>query len=195
MITFDEATHKYWGDEMQELTPVTALLKQYGITSDYSFVNEAVLEKACNLGTEVHKDIENYLQGSDNFTHPEHVERFIEITKAQDITWFGSELIVGNKAVAGTIDHLGNSVEGIILCDTKTGSTVNKMACRWQLSIYAELLFQSMGQVVNKIAVIHNRGDKSKFIPLDYIPLFVVRRLLTLEQDRQEFMEILEGKL
>lgn len=195
MITFDEATHTYWGDEMQPLTPVTELLRQYGITSSYAFVNEEVLAKASEFGTEVHKDIENYLQGSDSFLHPDHVDRFVEITKENEITWYGSELIVGNEAVAGTIDHLGHYVGGIILCDTKTGTAVNKRACRWQLSVYAELLHHCTGQIVNKIAVIHNRGAKAKFIPLDFIPLRVVKALLETERTKQEFISMLEEEL
>lgn len=195
MITFDEATHAYWGSEMQRLTPVTALLKQYGITSDYSFVNEAVLEKAATLGTEVHKDIENYLQGSDSFLHPEHVERFAEITKAQGINWFGSEMIVGDDYIAGTIDHVGYRGDTLVLSDTKTGSAVNKTACRWQLSLYAHLYYLITGAVVHEISVIHNRGDKAKYIPLEFIPRDAINLLLLAEESRRDFMELLERKM
>ena len=139
MINFDENTHTYTDEGGKQLISVTTLLKQAGITPNYDYVNQEVLQKAAERGTLVHKEIEDYIKkGEIGFTT--ELKEFINYIQRNKLKVIASEKVVYNDVVAGTIDLIVETEQGsIIYVDFKTTSTIHKQGVSWQTSMYKDL--------------------------------------------------------
>lgn len=104
---FKEDNHTYWINDRQ-LISVTQLLKKHNLATDYSAVNPEVLNAKAERGTYIHKEIEHYLKkGETGFTS--ELQDFIDWQEKNKVTTVGSEVIVNNDIIAGTIDFIADS--------------------------------------------------------------------------------------
>ena len=188
--TFIKENHTYWlGDK--QLISVTQLLKKHGLASSYGSAPEEVLRLKSERGTLIHEEIERYLKhGELGFTSEQ--EEFITLASELGLKDMVAEEIVNNDLVAGTADlmatrlmltRIGNSGEvaqyiGTVLVDYKTSLTIDKEACRWQLSLYEYL----SGKRFDEFYVLH-LGKMVPPIPLERIPTEEVEKLLECERN------------
>lgn len=181
-IRFDEANHQYFlvgKDGEKELISVTTLLKKHGLTPDYSFVNENVLEAKADRGTIVHKELEAYIKnGEVGFTS--ELEIFINFCLTNNITPKQSEFIVFNNDIAGTVDITGTIGKETFLGDFKTTSSLNKEAVSWQLSLYQYLT----GKKFDKLICFHFKDENSlRSVEISPIPTEEIERLIECESN------------
>ena len=176
---FNKENHTYTLDG-KILISVTQLMRKHGLAPDYSGINETVLQRKAERGTLIHEEIERYIKhGELGFTSEQ--DDFIGFAKELGLKNMRSEQIVNNDLVAGTIDLMAERVAGKatikVLADYKTGTTVDKEAVRWQLSLYECL----SGEKFDEFYVFH-LCEKSKYIPLEHIPAEEVEKLLECER-------------
>ncbi len=177
--TFNKENHTYTLDG-KILISVTQLMRKHGLAPDYSGINEAVLQRKAERGTLIHEEIERYIKhGELGFTSEQ--DDFIGFAKELGLKNMRSEQIVNDDLVAGTIDLMAERVAGKatikVLADYKTGTTVDKEAVRWQLSLYERL----SGEKFDEFYAFH-LCEKSKYIPLEHIPAEEVEKLLECER-------------
>ena len=176
---FNKENHTYTLDG-KILISATQLMRKHGLAPDYSGINETVLQRKAERGTLIHEEIERYIKhGELGFTSEQ--DDFIGFAKELGLKNMRSEQIVNNDLVAGTIDLMAERVAGKatikVLADYKTGTTVDKEAVRWQLSLYERL----SGEKFDEFYVFH-LCEKSKYIPLEHIPAEEVEKLLECER-------------
>jgi len=175
MIQFDEATHKYYNG-LDELISVTTLLKKHGIAPDYSNVDKKVLKCAADKGTAIHEMISEFVdfgEFDENSPYADHVRRFARESVSEGLEYAYSEIVLGNDIVAGTTDLMSPDS----MADIKTGQTIDKEYCRWQLSIYDYLAGPG-----RQLHIIHLTDEFCKFIPVQPVPIFEIERLLECER-------------
>lgn len=141
-VSFDEATHTYVGTVSKApYISVTTLLKKFGMTpSEYAVIPAAILAAKAKYGTEVHKALEEYINGDTSQLIIPEVAAFAEWLKSVSMSTLDctSEQKVFNEyyKIAGTVDlQIWN-----IVADFKTTATLHIVPVMWQLSLYNFLL-------------------------------------------------------
>lgn len=198
-LRFIEETHQYFLGK-KELICVSDLMKKHKLSTDYSMVNEDVLNAKADRGTLIHKEIEDYVKtGERGFTN--ELYDYIELAKGKLVP-SNAELRVHNGFIAGTIDQIGfdlvNNVDYVL--DIKTGSKTDYSALQWQLSLYSLLLGNNRPQ---KLYCAH-LCDKPKMFEVAPIPREEVEKLLECEKKGEiyqptqiaipQFNELMEAK-
>ena len=136
-VFFDETSHSYLLDDGSLLIGVTTLMKKHGLSPDYSGIPEAVLRKAAEEGTAIHKEIEDYDNGI-SVLNTELIDGYRKL----GLKHICSEYLVSdNKTVASSIDGVyeGPKPNTVILVDYKTTQKVHTRALEWQLGFYRTL--------------------------------------------------------
>lgn len=175
MIQFDAENHKYYNG-LDELISVTTLLKKHGLAPDYSAVNRDVLQTAADKGTDIHAVVSNFIdfgEADEDSPYAEHLRKFAYAVVAEGLEFENSEIILGNDITAGTADLISDEY----LADIKTGQTIDKDYCKWQLSIYDYLAGPG-----RKLHIIHLTDEFCKIIPVQPVPVFEIERLLECER-------------
>lgn len=180
-VYFDSLTHSYWlGDK--SLIGVTSLMKKHGLSANYADIPQAVLDKAAERGTAVHKMLEDY----DNGVAVEDTT-LIKGYRALGLKVIMSEYLVSDNAVvASSIDKvIATDDENVVdLGDVKNTSTLHIGPLEWQLSIYAYLFEkQNKGMKVRNLYAIHTHNDKAKLVPINRLPDAEVKALIKAEKD------------
>lgn len=181
-VKFDQFTHTYlMGDKV--LMGVTSLMRKHGLGADYSGIDEEVLAKAAQRGTEIHQLLEDYDNGEAVVETPE-LKAYKKLKLKVDHSEY---LISDNDIVASSIDKVLH--DGSI-ADVKTTSEIHTKAVTWQTSIYAYLFEkQNPGLKVPHLYVIHVRDGKAKVKELNRIPDERVEALLKAEKDGVLFVD------
>ena len=180
-VKFDALTHSYFTSENKRLIGVTSLMSKHGLSPDYSNVPEAVLKKAADRGTAVHRLFEAYDNG-------EAVEETPELTAYRKLGLhvLSSEYLVSdNQTVASSIDKVVYVDENTVdLADIKTTSVLHKEAVAWQLSIYKHLfLLQNPGITVRNLFAIWVKNGKATQETVQEVDPSEVERLLKCEKE------------
>lgn len=200
-VYFDEITHSYYIKD-KRLKGVTTLLHEKGLAPDYGFVKEEVLQYAADRGSAIHKTLEDYDNG-ELVMQPIKVGNNEFNTSAELVAYQGlflkvaaSEYLVSdNVNIASKIDKVleGSRVNRAVLADIKTTSSVDKVYCSWQLSIYAYLFeLQNPTIQVEGLKVIHIREGKAKEIEVERVSDDRVINLI--ESDKAGDLFVDEGK-
>ena len=185
-VYFDDLTHSYLTDEGVFLMGVTSLMRKHGLSPDYTDIPAAVLNKAAERGSKVHKDIELYCKGNLGVVMTPELRAFIKC----GIKWVANEYLVSdNEIVASSIDIVADSGDGKYdLIDVKTTSTLHIEPLSWQLSIYAYLFeLQNPDLKVGKLYGLHIRGSKAKMVEVERKPAEEIERLFQAERDGRFF--------
>ncbi len=135
MIEFIESSHTYLLDGVI-IPSVSNILSTVLFPNKYSAVNPAVLERAAQFGTNVHKAIET---GFDLFLTEQEQEvydRYLELVIKHNIKPSINERIVNTNDYAGTLDMIGHVGFDLSLLDIKTTYQLDKEYLSWQLSFY-----------------------------------------------------------
>lgn len=181
---FRESDHTYWLGNKQ-LISVTQLLKKHGLSSDYGDVDADVLRAKSARGTQIHKEIEEYIKNGEVGFSRELVD-FIDIVEKRGLCEMQSEVIVNNDLVAGTFDLLAKTREGkTILVDNKTTAGADKRAWAWQLSLYEYL----RGEPVDELYIFHFSSKKNDEVAIERIAPEEIAQLLECERNGEIYQE------
>jgi ATP-dependent exoDNAse (exonuclease V) beta subunit len=218
-LQFDPGKHKYYYAD-RELVSVTQLISRYfkpfnsyavasslvkkGVSQDpespyYQMDARQIIESwnkngttSRDLGTQLHFDIDNFLSRklppTRNCKEWNQFMRFLE--DHPDWTLIASEMQIHNDHIAGTIDCLMHSPEGVVLLDWKRCKRIdysgykrgiglmdhaddcNYVKYSLQLSIYQELYETITGTpIVRKYLVIFHE-DKDNYEMIECLPLY-----------------------
>ena len=187
-VKFDALTHSYFTNGNKRLIGVTSLMAKHELSPNYSNVLSAVLKKAAERGTAVHKLIEAYDNG-------ETVEETPELTayRKLGLKIVASEYLVSdNEFVASSIDKVVFVDENTVdLADIKTTSVLHKEAVNWQLSIYKYLfLLQNPHIKVRNLFAIWVRNGKAQIENVGVeIPVKEIQRLFKCEREGVLYVE------
>ena len=187
-VLFNEEQHTYTLGELS-LSGITSIIHRYIFPDMYAAVSQAVLDKAAERGSRIHKNIELLQAGVIEPNDVEEIRPFVDATK--DIHFVASEYLVSdNQSVASSIDLIGEDDNGIVLYDIKTTSVLNMEYLQWQLSIYAYLFEgQNEGLQVAALNAIHIRGNKCQIVPITRLPNeYVVALLDAYRNDADTFI-------
>lgn len=184
-VRFDELTHRYLlfeeGGGMRLLKGVTTLMREHGLSPDYSGIAPEVLRRAAERGTAVHHLLEDYDSGKAVVDTPE-----LKAYKRLKLHVIASEYLVSdNEMIASSIDKVIHVDESTVdLGDVKTTSELHTDAVAWQLSIYKALFeAQNPGIRVRSLYGIHVRDGRAKIVQVAPVPPERVAELLRCERD------------
>lgn len=145
-LEFVAKTHIYtvYGDEIPS---VTTILKKSDVYSDYSHVPEHILMRAAEIGTTVHKSVENHIiYGTNLYTDDNsanaYLDGFVMFLRENDFEPIHTEIQLYDPDLwyAGTVD-LWCRINGVLyVIDIKTTNKLNKEAIEMQLAAYKNLI-------------------------------------------------------
>ena len=183
MIQFDETTHTYTKDNNPYIS-VTTLIKQFGLSPDYSGIPKEILEKAAARGNATHKDLENFIKQGTTTNNPDLINfsKYVAIRNI-NLTTAKSEQIVYDDQylIAGTVDFQYFDGDDDIIADFKTTSSIHWDAVSWQLSLYAYMICQGdiLQYYMKHLKVFHMYNGKFTVRDVPTIDYDEVVKLLT----------------
>lgn len=184
-IFFDETSHSYVLDGDELLMGVTELMRKHNLGADYSGIPDSVLKRAAEVGTGLHKEIQDYENGESVFA-----SELIDEYKKLGLKFIESEYQVSDfSLVASAIDMVyeGSARDKAILVDIKSTEKLHRRSLEWQLGIYRTLFeAQNPGIEVEALFCLHidkkTRRIKG-FIPIDGVSADEVKSLLSTEAE------------
>ena len=162
-LTFEEAPHIYRLNGF-EVPSVTTLMKPLS-NEVYGTVDEAVLNRAAQRGTEVHETIETLVKyGIEDCASENrgYLEAFKAWLKDHHVDPVASECRLYHKSLryAGTAD-LPSLIDGrLTMVDVKTTASLIEMLARVQLEAYVQG-YSSHGVAFEQKAILHLKKDGS----------------------------------
>ena len=192
-IHFDEEKHSYYvGNTL--IGSVSSLLKQKGVATDYSAVDEEILERARMRGTAIHLQVEEALKTGDLFEVEDEaleIVKFINEQAKPGCISLEQQVYSLNEycPYGGRYDILIESKDDkVILYDIKTykgWSSQKELQVKWQLSLYAYALESCGAGKIDEIGVL--RFDDNKKLICQKLRLFDKSAvLLFLQKDKVE---------
>lgn len=166
---------EYYDDEHMYLVngvivpSITQLLKKrFG--GKYDGVNSAVLNKAAEEGTKVHKAIELYCKNGEE-SDIEELRNFKFLRKKYGFEVLDNEVPIilfdeGEPIAAGRLDMVLKMGDDIGLADIKRTSVLDKEYVGLQLNLYRLAYQQCYGTEITILKAIHLREDKRKFVDI-----------------------------
>lgn len=166
---------EYYDDEHMYLVngvivpSITQLLKKrFG--GKYDGVNSAVLNKAAEEGTKVHKAIELYCKDGEE-SELEELRNFKFLRKKYGFEVLDNEVPIvlfdeGEPIAAGRLDMVLKMGDDIGLADIKRTSVLDKEYVGLQLNLYRLAYQQCYGTEITILKAIHLREDKRKFVDI-----------------------------
>lgn len=165
---FDEENHWYFVGN-KPIKSVSAILKEKGISPDYSFVDKEVLQKASLRGTAIHLQVEEALRYDDlNECEDEALEivNYIKSQAKDGCISLEQQVYSLNELepYGGRYDILiENKDNQVVLYDIKTyksWSSQKELQVKWQLSLYAYAIESCGAGKIDKIAVLRFDDEK-----------------------------------
>ena len=167
-IEYLDESHTYLIDGVQ-VPSVTQILK-VKFAKKYKFVKPAVLNRAAEEGTKVHKAIEDYCKtGKDDGS--DELRNFKFLQRSYGFKVLGNEIPVilfrGSKPIAaGRFDLLLEKDGQKGIADIKRTSVLDKEYLFYQLNLYRMAYIQSYGGEIDFLKGIHILPDKRKYVDI-----------------------------
>ena len=167
-LEYIDETHTYLYDGIV-LPSITQLLKcKFG--SKYDGIPKAVLNRAAELGTAVHKAIEDYERQGIETDLPE-LHGWKSLKKAHGFDSIDNEVPVvlfkdGEAVAAGRLDLVLVEKYSIGLGDIKRTSTLDKNYLTYQLNCYRKAYTQCYNAEIAFLRGVHLRNDVRKYIDI-----------------------------
>lgn len=165
-IEYIDETHTYLVDGLI-LPSITQILK-VKFKNKYNGVNQKVLNKASEKGTEVHEAIETLCKTGE-VKHLKEVKNFMFLQKQYNFKVIDNEVPVilfkDNEPIAcGRLDLVINIDNKIGLADIKRTSTLDKEYLAYQLNLYKIAYEQCYNKKIEFLKGVHLREDIRKFV-------------------------------
>ena len=167
-VQFDEAAHRYMyfdGETMRELTGVTAAIaRKLGKSFPQ---NSATVQLACSYGSQVHKEIERWIEeGKEPDTEngkwlKDVIIDFQEKAGRVATQKLNAEVTVSDfETTASNVDIVLHTLEGVFLFDIKTGGFDRKY-CTMQLNAYRLMYENSYDEKVLGLYVLNTKSRRT----------------------------------
>lgn len=182
-VYFDPEEHKYYVDG-EEVPSVTTMLQSH-FGNSYAAVRPDILEASARYGTNVHNQIEHFIDLRKEDPNVEIVSEYDEVKNYFEfvepiykISPIMTEKVIvlcfaGKVVAAGRFDMLCTVDGKMTLVDFKTTSTLKKQLVAAQLNLYLTGLLHS-GYVKDisdiNLGAIHLCGSKSVYVPMTKFP-------------------------
>lgn len=165
-IEYIDETHTYLVDGLI-LPSITQILK-VKFKNKYNGVNQKVLNKASEKGTEVHEAIETLCKTGE-VKDLKEVKNFMFLQKQYNFKVIDNEVPVilfkDDKPIAcGRLDLVINIDNKIGLADIKRTSTLDKEYLAYQLNLYKIAYEQCYNKKIEFLKGVHLREDIRKFV-------------------------------
>ena len=190
-IFFDATSHSYLLDGEVLLMGVTELMAKHGLSADYSGIKKEVLDHAAELGTELHKELQDYENGVTIFA-----TELIDEYKKLGLKFVESEYPVSDyEQVASAIDMVyeGSKPNTVILVDIKATEKYHRRSLEWQLGIYRNFFeAQNPGIEVEGTYCLHLDKKTRRirgFYPVDAVSDDEVAALLHAEKEGLQYID------
>lgn len=162
-VQFDEVAHRYFY-EGRELSGVTqAIARKLGKNFPK---NSTVVQLACSYGSQVHKEIERWVEeGKEVETEngkwlKDAIIDFQSKVGRVETQKLNSEVTVSNfETTASNVDVVLHTLEGVFLFDIKTGSFDRKY-CTYQLNAYRLMYEASYNEKVLGLFVLNTKSKR-----------------------------------
>lgn len=162
-VQFDEVAHRYFY-EGHELSGVTqAIARKLGKNFPK---NSTVVQLACSYGSQVHKEIERWIEeGREVETEngkwlKEAILDFQNKAGRVETQKLNSEVTVSDfEKTASNVDIVLHTLEGVFLFDIKTGSFDRKY-CTMQLNAYRLMYENSYNEKVLGLFVLNTKSKR-----------------------------------
>jgi hypothetical protein len=164
ILEFIPETHQYIVDGI--LVPCVSNILAYKF-NDYTGVSREVLQRASELGTELHRSIELYEQQGITSDLREF-KNYLFLKKQFKFENVSNELPVlyekgGRVLFVGTLDQVITMDGKLGINDFKRVSAPNKVKIAYQLNFYKMAYEQSYGKKIEFLSFTHLREDVRKF--------------------------------
>lgn len=185
-VVFNEAEHTYkLGDKM--LHGITPIIEQYICEGKYDGIPSAVLSKAAERGSKIHKEIELLVSGFSLFVKEPEVEAFDATRMFYGINFIESEYLVSDEDFfASKIDIVDDQHN---IYDVKTTSKLDEEYVSWQLSIYAYLFELQNGFPCGKLYAVWLRNGQCKIVEVKRIEKEYIIQLLSAAKNGEPFIK------
>ena len=166
-LDYFENGHEYYVNGI-EVPSVTTMLKvRFG--GKYDGIPEATLRRAAEKGTDLHKRIENLINGGEAETREE--KSFLTLMRLYHLEPIKSEVPVilyqdGEPFAAGRLDMILRDGDRIGIGDLKRTSTLDKEYLTYQLNLYKRAYEQTFGERIDFLVGIHIREEKRKLVQI-----------------------------
>ena len=174
------------------LPSITQILKvKFG--NKYHGVSNSTLERAANLGTEVHKAIEDYeTKGIENIELKE-LRNYVFLKVRNNFKCLKNEvpivLFLDDKPVAaGRVDLILEQDGQVGIADIKRTSTFDKEYVAYQTNLYRIGYQQTYGEDITFLRGLHLRDNTRKYIELpinEEMSLDLVKKYLEKENSNE----------
>ena len=174
------------------LPSITQILKvKFG--NKYLGVSNSTLERAANLGTEVHKAIEDYeTKGIENIELKE-LRNYVFLKVRNNFKCLNNEvpivLFLDDKPVAaGRVDLILEQNGQVGIADIKRTSTFDKEYVAYQTNLYRIGYQQTYGEDITFLRGLHLRDNTRKYIELpinEEMSLDLVKKYLEKENSNE----------
>jgi hypothetical protein len=174
------------------LPSITQILKvKFG--NKYLGVSNSTLERAANLGTEVHKAIEDYeTKGIENIELKE-LRNYVFLKVRNNFKCLKNEvpivLFLDDKPVAaGRVDLILEQNGQVGIADIKRTSTFDKEYVAYQTNLYRIGYQQTYGEDISSLRGLHLRDNTRKYIALpinEEMSLDLVKKYLEKENSNE----------
>lgn len=167
-VQFDEVAHRYMyfdGTTMRELKGVTtAIAKKLGKNFPQ---NSTTVQLACSYGSQIHKEIERWIEegkepDTDNgkWLKSEIIKFQNKVGKTGCQRLEGEKLVSDFETTASNVDIVLHTLEGVFLFDIKTGGFDRKY-CTMQLNAYRLMYENSYDEKVLGLYVLNTKSKRT----------------------------------
>lgn len=159
-LEYDDETHTYLCDGVIIPSVTQVLSVRFG--HKYDTIPPAVLKKAADRGTKVHKEIELWCKGQGEETT--EVKHFKVLKRLWKFEVEENEIPIlitknGEPVCAGRLDLILSFPE-LAVADIKTTATLDKEYLGYQLNLYRIGYEQCYGKEIKKLFGVHIRENK-----------------------------------
>ena len=167
-LEFDDTTHIYYCDGV--IIPSVTKIVHFAYPSTYQDIDPSILKMAAELGTKMHKDIEDFENFKQVDNSPE-LDSYIKLKTFFKWNVKHSEIPIvvfnDNKPLcAGRIDQIITINDEWYVNDLKRTKNVHHNNLKLQLSLYALGYEQCYGGEINNGYCTHLRKDIGEFISI-----------------------------
>lgn len=167
-VEYLDDEHTYLVDGI--IVPSITQMLKHRFGNKYSGISKAVLDRAAEKGTEVHKAIEDLCKAGTESCLPE-VRNFKFLQKRYGFEVLDNEVPVilekdGIPIAAGRLDLVLKMDDMVGGADIKRTSVLDKEYVCYQLNLYRIAYRQSYGIEWQFLKAVHLRDDKRKFVDL-----------------------------
>jgi len=180
-LSFEKRNHVYRVFN-EEIPSVTTVMKAAGTYSSYADIPSHILERAADIGNEVHRVVEKWAKEgdwaleTDDSSAAAYLVGFKDFIRMGVFTPLHSEIQLYDPDLwyAGTIDLVGEMNDRLCIIDVKTTNKLNESAIGLQTAAYENLiglwgadLIEFYGGVMDRFALHLTKTGKWSFYRAD----------------------------